>query len=70
MPLRKVPFAKRITSISSFCFERVMWVINYKVLRDDTVAYQNGSDPHLHQGRDGNFVVESCFRCLPVACMG
>lgn len=45
-------------------------MINYKVPRDDTVAHQNVSDPHLHQGRDCNFVVVSCFRCLPATCIG
>jgi len=46
-----------------------MCVIKCKVLRDDTVAYQNVSDPYLHQGRDGNSVVVSCFKCLPTACI-
>lgn len=68
--LRKIPFAKKIMSISPFWFGRVMWVINYKVLRDNTVAHQNVSDPHLHQDRHCNFVVVSCLKCLPATSIG
>lgn len=36
MCLRKIPFARKIMSASSFCFGRAMGVINYIMLRDDS----------------------------------